>query len=276
MNDDRDRDYMQMTADLLYELASYTRLSIMHELNSRGEMRLGEIARALNLTMQEAHRNIARLVNSGLVVKNNNGLFALTEYGRLVTRQLGYFGFIVRNRDHLLRSYSLAGVPDALINRLGDLADCKMVHGVSAVLEKLKALESRAEEYLRIIVAQAWYEEGRILIDRLSNGVNVMLIITSSTIIPREILESDIPRTLRRFEADGMLHTKVVRRVGAALYISEKEAGLILPNHSGIFDMNLLFIGYDRFHGWCNDLFMHYWNIGEDANDINSIVRIVE
>ncbi|MCS6768183.1 MAG: helix-turn-helix domain-containing protein [Candidatus Nitrosocaldus sp.] len=268
---------VHLTADLLYELASPSRCAILYELLRRGEARLSDVARVLNMSMQEAHRNMTRLVDAGLAAKNTNGRFMLTEYGILAARQLDYFMFIAKHRD-LLRSYNVAGVPSMFINRLSELANCRVVLGVSAVLEKLKALEAGAEEYINIIVAQAWYEEGSILIDRLSNGISVRMIFTSSTIVPKEIIDSDIPKVMRGFKIKGTLDTRLVDGVGAAVYISERQAGLMLPNPSGIFDMNMLLLSDDRrFHTWCNDLFMHYWSRADEVrHGIEGVVKIVE
>lgn len=274
-SNDNDDD-IHVTADLLYELASSSRLAILYELSKGRELRLGDVARALNLTMQETHRNMVRLVDAGLVTKNTNGRFMLTEYGMLSARQLDYFRFIAKHRD-LLRSYTLTKVPSVFINRLNELVNCRVVHGVSVVLEKLKALEARAEEYLYIIVAQAWYEEGNILIDRLSNGINIRMILTNSTIVPKEIIDSGIPKTRRGFELKGVLQTRIVKGVGAAIYVSERQAGLMLPNLSGIFDMNMLFLSDDKyFHTWCSDLFIHYWNSADEAKGVERIVKVVE
>lgn len=278
MNDasSSDDEDIHITADLLYELASPSRLAILYELSKGRELRLGEVARALNLTMQETHRNMARLVDAGLVAKNTNGRFVLTECGMLTARQLNYFRFIAKHID-LLRSYTLTRIPSVFMNRVGELVNCRVVHGVSVVLEKLKALEARAEEYINIIVAQAWYEEGKILIDRLSNGINIRMILTNSTIVPKEIIDSGIPKTMHGFKLKGVLQTRVAESVGAAVYVSEREAGLMLPNLSGIFDMNILFLSEDKyFHAWCSDLFMHYWNSADEAKGVERIVRIVE
>lgn len=231
------------------------------------------VARVLNLTIQEAHRNIARLMGAGLVV-NANGRFMLTEYGILTSRQPDYFRFITRHRD-LLRSYMLRGVPNEFIKRLNELVECKVVHGVSVVLEKLKTLEMGTEKYLNIIIAQAWYEEGKILIERLSSAINIKIILTNNTIVPKEIIDSDIPKIMRGFKNKGILQTRRVSSSGAAVYISEKQAGLMLPNNSAIFDMNMLLLsGY--FHRWCNDLFTHYWNGADEARDVEKVVKVVE
>ncbi|MEM4284970.1 MAG: helix-turn-helix domain-containing protein [Candidatus Nitrosocaldus sp.] len=276
MQDDNNYEDIHATTDLLFELASTSRYAILYELSRKGEVRLGEVAKALNLTMQEAHRNMARLVDAGLVAKNTNGKFMLTEYGMLASRQLDYFRFIARHRD-LLRSYTLKGLPDVFINRLNELVDCKVVQGVSVVLEKLKVLETGAEEYLNIIVAQAWYEEGRILIEKLNDAINIRMILASTTIVPKEIIDSSIPKIMREFKHKGMLQTRIVSSTGAAVYISEKQAGLMLPNNSGMFDMNMLFLSGDKyFHSWCNDLFMHYWNSADEAKDVERIIRVVD
>ncbi|MEM1950969.1 MAG: helix-turn-helix domain-containing protein [Candidatus Nitrosocaldus sp.] len=276
MQDDNNYEDIHATTDLLFELASTSRYAILYELSRKGEVRLGEVAKALSITMQEAHRNMARLVDAGLVVKNTIGKFMLTEYGMLASRQLDYFRFIARHRD-LLRSYTLRGLPDVFINRLNELVDCKVVQGVSVVLEKLKVLETGAEEYLNIIVAQAWYEEGRILIEKLNDAINIRMILASTTIVPKEIIDSSIPKIMREFKHKGMLQTRIVSSTGAALYISEKQAGLMLPNNSGMFDMNMLLLSESKhFHNWCNDLFMHYWNNADEARDVERLVKVVE
>ncbi|MFN4335970.1 MAG: helix-turn-helix transcriptional regulator [Candidatus Nitrosocaldus sp.] len=267
---------IHVTADLLYELASPNRLAILYELSRRRELRLGEVARILNLTMQETHRNMARLVDAGLVAKNTNGRFILTEYGMLTTRQLNYFRFIAKHMD-LLRSYTLTRVPSLFMNRLGELVNCRVVHGVSVVLEKLKALEAGAEEYINIIVAQAWYEEGKILIEKLNSGINIRMILTNSTIVPKEIIDSGIPKTMHGFKLKGVLQIRIVESAGVAVYATERQAGFMLPNLSGIFDMNMLFLSEDKyFHAWCSDLFMYYWNNADETKGVERIVRIVE
>ena len=68
---------------LYFELASESRLGILHELSKQdGKMR--EIARKLELTTTEAFRQLQRLNDALLVQKKPEGTYAITEYGLLV------------------------------------------------------------------------------------------------------------------------------------------------------------------------------------------------
>jgi hypothetical protein len=64
------------------------------------------------------------------------------------------------------------------------------VISVAAVMERLNKLESNAKKHLRIMVSQAWAEEGRIIIELSMHGVQVMSIVGKNTIIAVEIIDS--------------------------------------------------------------------------------------
>ena len=68
---------------LFFELAGELRLSILIRLTSNN-YRLSKLASEIDATMQEAHRNVSRLIDSGLVYKYDDGEFALTAYGNII------------------------------------------------------------------------------------------------------------------------------------------------------------------------------------------------
>ena len=59
-------NFPENTESLFFELAGDLRLQMIVKL-SHNKYRLSQLATELNATMQEAHRNITRLVDSGLV-----------------------------------------------------------------------------------------------------------------------------------------------------------------------------------------------------------------
>jgi hypothetical protein len=65
---------------LFFELAGNLRLSMLMKLTLKA-YRLSQLATELEATLQEAHRNMARLPYSGLVSKNSEGDLVLTPYG---------------------------------------------------------------------------------------------------------------------------------------------------------------------------------------------------
>ena len=70
-------------SEIFMELASQTRLEILQMLEQK-PCRSTELAKKLNLTIQETHRNTSRLSKEKIIRKNSEGLFSLTEYGLLV------------------------------------------------------------------------------------------------------------------------------------------------------------------------------------------------
>ncbi len=257
---------------IFLELASATRCAILLKL-SNSPMRLSSIARELNISIQDAHRNMMRLVNAGIVVKNPDSKFTLTEYGRLIVNELSYFRFL-SNLKALMGRYTLSHLPRRFMIRLGELTNCKIINGVSSVLEKLKMLESNAREYLNIIVAQAWYDEGNIILDLVEKGVDIRIILTGRTLFPKEIFESDIVKRIHYHDKKGNIKSRFIDHTAIALYISETQAGIIPLTHDMNFDMNVLLISNDEsFHTFCSDIFNYYWHRSSilDTNKINVI-----
>ena len=77
---------------MFMELASESRRSMLHILEQRNE-KLSKIAESLDITIQEAHRNSARLTKCGLINKNSDGLFHLTSLGHILINRLHHFHF---------------------------------------------------------------------------------------------------------------------------------------------------------------------------------------
>ena len=95
--------------EIFAELASSQRLSIIFMISCQ-RLKLSTLAKSLNLTMQEVHRNTNRLLDSGLIEKNSEGVFFLTTFGNAIIKQLSIFDFLASNKcyfsDHINRQYT--------------------------------------------------------------------------------------------------------------------------------------------------------------------------
>jgi predicted transcriptional regulator len=253
-------------SELFTELASETRCAILISLYKK-PLRISSLARELEITAQDAFRNINRLVESGLVRRSVGegvevggvGSFQLTELGRLVVKQIPYFVAINKHRkffeDHTIKE----GIPDKIIQRIGALQNCEVVENVTPVLERLKKLESGAKEYLRIMASHAWPEEGKIFAELAINDVEVWYIIGRNTVFPKEVIESVSP-AIDELQKSGKIKGKMLDTVSIALYISDSQSAAMLPNMKGDVDMSMLLVGSDpSFNEWCLELFNHFW-----------------
>ena len=214
--------------------------------------RISSLARELEITAQDAFRNINRLLETGLVRRKGEGgvgeagggALQLTELGRLVIKQIPYFVVLNKHRK-FFEDHTIKDIPDKFVQRIGALQNCEVVENVTPVFERLKKLESGAKEYLRIMVSQAWPEEGKILAERAMNGVEVCSIFGRNTVFPKEVIETVRP-TIDGLQKSGKIKGKMLDTINIALYLSESQSAAMFPNVKGEVDMNMLIVGDDQ------------------------------
>lgn len=250
-----------LPADLFMELASETRCAILLMLKEK-PTRTNKLAKDLKISVQETHRNTSRLTEAGIITKDSEGMFSLTEYGKLIAEQIRLYQFLFKYQkffdDHI------CDIPSKFKQRLGVLQNCELVSRVTNVQQRLKKMELEAESHIRLIVSQAWEDEGKILLDKAKKGVKISTIFGFDSVMPDEIAEN-IQKKLTSFIQKGILEQKIVDgNVKISLYIADKQAAIMFPNKKGDVDMNTLFVGKDtEFYEWCLDYFEYLWNIAK-------------
>jgi predicted transcriptional regulator len=248
-----------IVSEIFSELASETRCSILISLDKK-PAKLSSIARELDITSQDAFRNINRLVEANLVRRGggeDSTAFQLTELGMLATKHIPYF-LVIKKHQKLFEDHTLKYIPNKFVQRIGALQNCEVVENVTPVLERLKKLEYSAKQYLRIMVSQAWPEEGKIFAECAMNDIDVWTIIGHNTIFPKEVIESVTP-VLGELQKSGILG-KMLDTVSIAIYISDSQSAVMLPNMKGEVDMGMLLVGTEpSFNEWCLDLFNYFW-----------------
>jgi predicted transcriptional regulator len=251
-------DNSPAAAELFMELASETRLSILASLHKK-PVKLSSLSRNLNITVQDVYRNLNRLMEEGLV-RRSDGIFYLTEYGIVVMKQIDGFLVMKKHRE-FFKEHSITGVmPDKFLQRIGALQNCKVVNTVTAVLQKLKELESSAAKSLKLMASQAWPEEGEIMIDKAGSGVEISVIVGQNTIFPKNVAENISPR-VEKLASKGIIKGQMVEQLNIDVYIADNaRAAVMFPNAKGEVDMNTMFVGEDPiFCEWCSDYFDYMW-----------------
>jgi predicted transcriptional regulator len=119
--------------EVFLELASGMRRSILIALDGK-KLKLSQLAESLDMTIQESHRQFARLANAGLLRKDSEGLLSLTACGKIVAKQIPCFDFLERNELYF-RDHSFGELPLKFIQRLAALNNSEPIDGVVAVLE---------------------------------------------------------------------------------------------------------------------------------------------
>jgi predicted transcriptional regulator len=247
------------TEKSFFELASEQRLSILFRLAEK-HAKISQLAKALDITMQEAHRNANRLQDAGLVEKDPDGVFSLTTFGNTIIKQIPTFNFLSKHKEYF-SEHMLGELPIKFIMRLGALDRCEFVKGVVAILERWKDIYRQAGEYIYEMVPQVPIDLIEPAIAQVKEkGVKYSYIFPRNVIIPKG--RKELVKKLGHNELlnKGAIERRMVDRVQVAVVLNEKQSAVMFPSQKGETDMNMMFYSEDSvFHEWCLDYFRYRW-----------------
>jgi len=260
------------TEKTFFELASEQRLAIIFRLNEKSA-KISQLAKDLDITMQEAHRNVSRLQGAGLIEKDPEGIFSLTTFGNTITKQIPTFNYLSKHKEYF-SEHILGELPIKFIMRLGALDKCEFVKGVVAILERWKDIYREAEEYIYEIVPQVPIDLIEPAVSRVKQEVKYSYVLPKDVIIPKG--RKDLLKKLGHNELlnKGAIERRMVESVKVAVILNEKQAAVLFPTQKGETDMNMIFYSIDRvFHEWCLDYFRYRW-YGSDIFDESKLKEI--
>jgi len=260
---------------LLFELSSDDRLNILRQLKKEAAS-VTTLSKLVDLTTQEASRQVFRLKKAGLLLKDQKGLYRLTSYAELVLKQLEGLSFMSRYKEYF-KKHSLARIPEDLVLRIGDISETTYLSNVSQALYGAERLIKKAHDYIWLISDQNSFGVFCELGKALERGTRNRAIQTKGFVYLPSIVrdyfqyyEEHITPIERHSWNMGTLEDRLADRVDVFLLVSEKEAAVAFPLNSGKFDY-LTFSGSEkRFHNWCSDIFEYYWL---EAQPLESLIK---
>lgn len=245
---------------LFFELAGDLRLAMMAKLEQK-DYRLSQLASELDATMQEAHRNMTRLIDSGLVSKGREGELVLTAYGRTVVSLVPSYDFLYKNRDFFV-DHSLGDLPLKFVQRLGAFRGCEMVHGVMAILQRWKNLYSESEVFIKETMAQVPLDLIETISERVNKGVKFSYIFASNAVVPKGRTQMLQKVGWRNLINKGLVERRMLADVKIMAIFNEKQGCVMFPNQKGEPDLNVMFYGETpEFLEWCSDFFEYQWQM---------------
>lgn len=251
--------FYEESAKEFLELASQQRLVILFSLFDK-QSKPSIISKELGVTIQEVSRNFDRLTKTGLVVKNSEGYYDLSTFGKTLCIQIPSLVFISQNR-HYFENHSLDDIPLKFIQRIAALVEGKTVKGFIKVQEKWKKIYENANEYTYNVLSELPLEIIQIAIKNAkTNNIQIRNVFSEQMIIPEErqkILKTKIFKNLLQ---NGDIDRKMKKGININIVLNEKEAIVSFPTLDGNADLSQAFFSDDVvFHEWCLDLFRYFW-----------------
>ena len=249
---------MKNFSSLLFELSSIDRLDILFLLQ-KSPMKLSHISKRLSFTVQETSRNMTRLSDAKIIIKDVDGLFHLTPYGQEALNLLSGFRFLFNNSDYLT-AHTLDKVPDIFRASLGILDPCEPVRDVMVSFHNVEKMISEAKEFVWILTDQILVSTIPYLIQAVESGIQFRLM------MPRDYMPSSEIRGLvdnpifERATRAKKLENRFLERIDVFLCLSEKEVGaLAFPTLKGQFDYTGFRAENESIVDWSKIIFTYYW-----------------
>jgi predicted transcriptional regulator len=253
-------DYEKIADDFL-ELASQQRLGILLRLLDK-KSKVSVIAKDLDATVPEVYRNFERLVKADLILKDSDGDYGITTYGKTICGQIPSLAFLSQNKKYF-KNHDFGDLPQKFIQRIGALEKCQHIKGFVKVLEQWKNIYKNSGEYLCNILFEVPYDSDllEILVKKINKGVKVNSIFSESAIIPKERKQTLEKFGFKKFIEQGLIERKMRENVQVTVILNEKDACVTFPKFEGEVDMSEMFYSDDPiFHEWCLDYFKHCWD----------------
>ena len=245
-------------ADDFLELASEQRLNIIFKLLLK-KTKISNMAKELDATVQEVHRNFERLADAGLIKKDKDGYFDLTTYGKTICTQVPSLIFLSKNRKYF-ENHDFGDVPMKFIQRIGALAGGQQVKGFVKVLEQWKSIYKNADEYIYQIFTEVPLDLIEPLLNRVKRGIKLNYIFSESVIVPKGRKDLLAKLGMKNLLDKGLIERKMKKDVSVVVVLNEKEACVVFPTLDGAADIREMFYSKDPlFLEWCLDYFRYCW-----------------
>jgi predicted transcriptional regulator len=250
--------------NLLFELAGEDRLNMLYELKNE-PLRLSYLSKKLAFTIQETSRNIARLSQAKLIMKQTDGSFRLTPYGEETLDLLAGFNFLSQHREYFLR-HMLSTIPKEFSYSIASLGGSQLVDDVMVGFSNVENMIQNAKEYIWILSNQILVSTLTPLKEALKRGVEFKLMLPSTVKPPKDALERMNDPIFEQTLRSGKFQERFLERIDALICLSEKEvAALGFPNAEGKLDYHSFHATDELSFKWTKALYLHYWNTATET-----------
>ncbi len=256
-----DRDIDAISEEFL-QVASHLRLGILFHLHGK-TANLSSLAKKLDATTSEMHRNLKRLSEDNLISKNNEGLYYLTSYGKMAIAQVSSWEFMKNNSKYFTK-HELGTLPKLFLLSIGSLNNSKHVKGFVNVLDIWKKISTDAEKYIHNILFEVYYDAEilSIITSQLKKGIHINSIFLEDAILSESRKKVITNKVILHAIKEQLLVRRVIKGINILVVLNEKEAFVMFPKSDGEIDVSEGFYSNDKnFNHWCMAYFDYCMNL---------------
>ena len=248
-------------AEEFLQVASHLRLGILLHLQEKTD-NLSSLAKKLDATTSEMHRNLKRLSEDNLISKNNKGLYYLTSYGKMACNQVSSWEFMMNNSKYFAK-HEFGTLPKLFLQSIGSLNNSKHIKGFVNVQDIWKKISSNAEKYIHNILFEVSYDAEIFLIitSQLKKGINICSVFLEDAILPESRKKAIVNKDILNAIQEQLLVRRIIKGINTLVVLNEKEAFVMFPKSDGEIDVGEGFYSNDKnFHRWCVAYFNNCMN----------------
>ena len=226
------------------------------------------MSKELGATIQEISRNFDRLTKTGLVVKNSDGFYTLSTFGKTLCLQIPSLVFLSQNR-YYFENHSLDDIPLKFRQRTAALVQGKHVKGFVKVQEKWKQIYKNANKYTYNVLSELPLEIIQVAIKNAkSDSIQIKNVFSDQMIVPEERKRILKTKDFRNLIQSGTIDRRMKKGININIVLNENDAIVSFPTLDGNADLSQAFFSNDIiFHEWCLDLFRYFWYESNKFNE---------
>ena len=248
-------------AEEFLQVSSHLRLGIILHLEEKTD-KLTSLAKKLDATTSEIHRNLKRLSDDNIILKNNEGLYQLTSYGKMIWAQVSSWEFVTHNSEYFIK-HDFGSIPILFLQSLGSLKNSQHVKGFVNVQDIWKKILSNAQKYVHNILFEVSYDDEilSIITSQINKKVKIHSIFLEDAILSESRKKVYDNKDIAHAIKEEILVRRTIKNTNTLVVLNENESLVMFPKSDGDVDVSEGFYSDDEnFHHWCMEYFDYCMN----------------
>jgi len=240
-------------SDLMFELSHPARIGILR-LAATKPVRHRDVLLASGLAPSEATRHIQRLTGCNVLEKNRDGLFEITNFGKVIIDRWNTFDIISSNSQYIGR-HDVASLPFGF-DPFRALMACEKIEGTMEVVNTILRINEKSKQAVNCILDEFNDSLVAVQAEKLRYGLQINMMLPGRKKVPTEYMDN---RLLG-------IRVKALGSIPFFLIASEAEALICFRTTGGKVDYSVAFCSSEpELLEWSDAVFGYYWQRGRDV-----------